>query len=248
MDWLTRFPSLSLIAVALLVMGLERLWPHHAVDRRRDLGLDLVGVVAGLVAVVVAYGALRAAVPVLRPAAWTDATRPLQALPSAAKVAVVVLLADFTIYWLHRLMHRWPLTWRMHRWHHTIEHMYWFAGFRASFLHVLLYGLPQVFLPTLVVELDAAEVAAATAIANLVQVWTHANIRVRCDALQWLIVTPDYHRLHHRADGAAPRNFGNLLTLWDRLFGTHEAPSAGRSAPCGLGEPRPGLLRMLVGI
>ena len=245
---LTQYPSASLILFALVFVVLEGVLPHRPVDRRREWPLDLLAVAAGVVFVVVAYGGLRHLIPVLDALAPSTVLRALRTLPSAAKVVLVVLLVDFTIYWLHRFMHRWPVGWRMHRWHHTIEQMYWFAGFRASFLHVLLYGVPQVFVPTLVFDLDAVEVAVATAIANFVQVWTHSNIQPRLGPLQWWIVTPDYHRLHHRTGAETVRNFGNLLTVWDRLFRTHESPPLNAELPCGLGEPRPGLPRMLLGL
>lgn len=169
-------------------------------------------------------------------------------LPSAVKLLWVVLLVDFSIYWLHWCMHRWKFAWRTHRWHHSIEQMYWFAGFRASFLHILLYAIPQLVLPMAIFDLNASEIVVASAAGNFVQIWTHTNLKVNIGPLQWLIVTPDYHRLHHRAGHGPARNLGNLLTVWDRLFGTHEAPDRLRASRCGIVEPRPSLLRMVLGV
>jgi sterol desaturase/sphingolipid hydroxylase (fatty acid hydroxylase superfamily) len=245
---LAQHQSLSLVGTAIAFLALERILPHYPVDRRRDLGLDVVGVIAGLAFVAIAYGALHRLVDEVSGGWWAMSMCPLHTWPSAAKVAMVVLLVDFTIYWLHRSMHRWPFSWRMHRWHHSIEQMYWFAGFRASFPHILLYGIPQVVLPTVVFDLSPLETTAAAAIANFVQIWTHTNIRVDIGPLQWLIVTPAYHRVHHRASAEPARNFGNLLTIWDRMFGTHEAPRREVTVLCGLAEPRPPLARMLLGV
>jgi len=247
-DALVEYQSLSLVLLAIGFATLEAILPHHPVDRRRDLRLDLLGVVAGVAFVAVAYGGLRRLVGLADSRAWDGALLALRGLPSAAKVLLVVLLVDFSIYWLHAIMHRWEFAWRMHRWHHTIEQMYWFAGFRASFLHILLYGVPQVVLPVIVFDLGPWETTVAAAVANFVQLWTHTNLKVDIGPLQWLFVTPDYHRVHHRAAIGPPRNLGNVLTVWDRLFGTHEAPGRSAAGRCGLVGPRPPLLRMVLGL
>jgi sterol desaturase/sphingolipid hydroxylase (fatty acid hydroxylase superfamily) len=244
---LADYQSLSLIVLAIVFAVLERFLPHHPVDRRRDLLLDTLGVVAGAAFVAISYGTLRWLVKLADGMGWDGALRTTRALPSAAKIVLVVVLVDFSIYWLHTFMHRCAFAWRMHRWHHSIEQMYWFAGFRASFLHVLLYGIPQVVVPVVVFDLGPSETMLVTGVANFVQIWTHTNLRVSIGPLQWLIVTPDYHRVHHRASDGPARNLGNVLTLWDRLFGTHEAPDRSPVRRCGLVEPRPGLTRMLLG-
>jgi sterol desaturase/sphingolipid hydroxylase (fatty acid hydroxylase superfamily) len=62
------------------------------------------------------------------------------------------------------------------------------------------------------------------AIAIAVQLWQHANVRLsaRVDhALGWVLVTPRQHRAHHATDPALfNSNFGTVLSVWDRLFGT----------------------------
>jgi sterol desaturase/sphingolipid hydroxylase (fatty acid hydroxylase superfamily) len=72
----------------------------------------------------------------------------------------------------------------MHRWHHSIEQLYWFAGFRASFLHILLFGISQVIVPVFVFDLNMSEMMVATGLGNFVQIWTHTNLKVniaRCN-------------------------------------------------------------------
>jgi sterol desaturase/sphingolipid hydroxylase (fatty acid hydroxylase superfamily) len=245
---LVQYQSWSIVLIAVAFAALELVVPHHPVNRRRELTRDLVGALAGVVFVMVSYSALQWAVRLTSREGLGGAVFESGALPSVVRVLLVVLVVDFCIYWLHRLMHRSAGFWRMHRWHHSIEEMYWFAGFRASLPHILIYGIPQVIVPSLIFDLSALELAAAAAIGNFVQVWTHANIKAHIGPLQWLIVTPDYHRLHHRASERPAVNLGNVLTVWDRLFGTHEAPDGRRSERCGLVEPRPPLWRMLLGV
>ena len=68
-------------------------------------------------------------------------------------------------------------------------------------------------------------------ISHIIGVTQHANVRVftaRMDrALQWVFVTPDMHRVHHSALRAEhDSNYGNILSIWDHLFGTYRAASA----------------------
>jgi len=247
-DALTQYPSLSLVLIAIAFMALEPILPHHPVDRRREILLNVVGVLAGVAFVAISYGALRGLERMADAAAWGQVLRMPRELPSFAKILFVVLIVDFAIFWLHAFMHHWKFSWRMHRWHHSIEQMYWFAGFRASLPHIFLYGIPQVVVPVIVFDLSPWETMVASAVANFVQIWTHTNLKVNIGPLKWLIVTPDYHRVHHLAHDGPAKNLGNLLTIWDRLFGTYEAPERSPIGRCGLLEPRPGLLRMLLGI
>jgi sterol desaturase/sphingolipid hydroxylase (fatty acid hydroxylase superfamily) len=247
-DALVQYQSLALIVMAIGFAALELILPHYPVDRRRDLFLDFVGVVAGFAFVAVSYSALRWLVSLAGDPSWDRAMSAPRELPSMVKVLLVVLIVDFSIYWLHVFMHRYRFAWRMHRWHHSIEQMYWFAGFRASFLHILIYGIPQVAVPMIVFDLSLSEMMVASAVGNFVQIWTHTNLKVNLGPLQWLIVTPDYHRVHHRAGDGPAKNLGNLLTVWDRLLGTYEAADQSAVDHCGLVEPRPGLIRMMLGI
>lgn len=247
-DALIQYQSLSLVLIAVAFIVLEPILPHYPVDRRREMLLNVVGVLAGVAFVAISYGALRQLGGTVDVAAWEQAMRVPRELASPVKVLFVVLIVDFSIYWLHRFMHRWNFSWRMHRWHHSIEQMYWFAGFRASFLHILLYGIPQVVVPVFIFDLGPSETMVASVVANFVQIWTHTNLKVNIGPLKWLIVTPDYHRVHHRASDGPAKNLGNLLTVWDRLFGTYEEPERSPIGRLGLVEPRPGLLRMLLGV
>lgn len=247
-DALTQYRSLWLIVMAAGFLVLEQILPHHPVNRRRHLHLDFLGVVAGLAFVAISYGSLRWLGALMDGLVWEDALPTLHDLPSPIKVLLVIIAVDFVIYWLHAFMHQWQFSWRMHRWHHSIEEMYWFSGLRASFPHVFLYAIPQVVLPVFIFDLSAAEMLVATGVGNFVQLWTHTNLKIHIGPLGWLLVTPNYHRVHHRTDQARPTNLGNLLTVWDRLFGTYEAPVQTSTTRLGLAERAPHPLRMLMGI
>ncbi len=118
----------------------------------------------------------------------------------------------------------------------------------ASFLHILLYSFAQVIGPVFVFDLNAAETAIAAAVANVLQIWIHSNLKLDIGPLGWLFVMSEFHRAHHCASPGPARNLGNVVTLWDRLFGTFEAPEPNPRSCLGLADPSPALVRRLLGV
>jgi sterol desaturase/sphingolipid hydroxylase (fatty acid hydroxylase superfamily) len=146
-------------------------------------------------------------------------------------------------------MHGSPLLWRTHVFHHSIEDLYWLSGARTSALHLLLFALPQVLLAYYVLGLSAIEASVAFSIGVVVNLWVHTNVRADLGPLGWLLITPDYHRIHHGASQRSARNLGFVFTVWDRVFGTYEDPRRVReTGPLGLAEREASLPRMVIGV
>jgi sterol desaturase/sphingolipid hydroxylase (fatty acid hydroxylase superfamily) len=229
----------------------ERLWPARPVDRWRDLKLDVLSFAFALGVNRVSTHLIRSFVGDLTPASIAGPIHFLQSLPSFWKIILALFVADFLIYWIHRAQHRFDLLWRTHAWHHSIEQMYWFAGFRTSFLHSFIYNIPQVIIPVTLFKLSPAEAGVGYSLALLIQFWEHTNLTINVGPLAWLIITPDYHRIHHSATIHRGKNLGTTFSLWDRMFGTYVDPaSVPEHFPLGLGERVPGkkIPRMLVGL
>jgi sterol desaturase/sphingolipid hydroxylase (fatty acid hydroxylase superfamily) len=140
-----------------------------------------------------------------------------------------ILLVDFVRYASHVVHHRVPWLWRFHSVHHadgdvdvttTLRH-HPVEGLSMWVLTTAAYGLLDV--PIIVIV--AFEVV-ATAFASV----QHANIRLPA-LLERLLLpvfcTPDMHRIHHSIEVAEGNsNYGVVLSLWDRLFGTYTELSA----------------------
>src|SRR6516164_10432410 len=109
----------------------ERLWPARPVDRVRDLKLDLLSFAFALLANRVCNYLFRGLATQMTPGFVSAPLQQLQALPSFWKIALAIFLVDFIIYWIHRAQHNFEMMWRTHAWHHSIEEMYWFDGFRT---------------------------------------------------------------------------------------------------------------------
>jgi len=160
-------------------------------------------------------------------------------IPQAAACALALVALDLAIYWQHRAFHASALLWRVHRVHHTDN------GFDASLglrFHPFEILLSTLFKLGVVVALGVAPeiVLIYELILLAMSLFTHADIALprRLDAaLRWLIVTPDWHRVHHSIHRVeTDSNYGNWLSVWDRLFGT------------SIAQPRDGHAGMRIGL
>lgn len=146
------------------------------------------------------------------------------ALPGWFEVIAALLLLDLGHFAIHFALHKVPLLWRIHRLHHTDQDFDFTTGSRFHPLEALvesganLMVIVLVGAPTLSVVLYVLAYAITT-------VWVHGNIRMPAGwdrRLRSILVTPDMHRVHHsQIQRETDSNFGGLLSLWDRLFGTY---------------------------
>lgn len=163
------------------------------------------------------------------------------AFPTWGAVALTLIVRSLANYGLHRAAHAVPLLWRLHRVHHCDTAVDLSTGFRhhpAELLYVAagLAGL-AVLCGFSVPALVGYELVAAT-----FALWTHANLRLPGwleRGMGWLFATPALHHVHHSAaQPGTDRNYGEVLILWDRLFGTYRRlpPNALRESRFGLGD------------
>jgi sterol desaturase/sphingolipid hydroxylase (fatty acid hydroxylase superfamily) len=229
----------------------ERIRPARPVNRFLDLKLDVLSFAFALTVNRLSIHAIRNFAVGFTPASYASHIHYLQTLPSIVKIILALFLVDFCIYWIHRAQHRFDLLWRTHAWHHSIEQMYWFSGFRTSFLHSFIYNIPQVLIPVTFLKLSPAEAGIGYSLGLLIQFWEHTNLNVNIGRLAWLIITPEYHRIHHSATVHRGQNLGTTFSLWDRMFGTFVDPnSVAEHFPLGLGErvQEKKIPRMLLGV
>ena len=164
------------------------------------------------------------------------------------RIVLYYLAADFGSYWMHRLMHTRHL-WRVHRWHHAPEQLYWLSGVRATISQQILFNLPGIAaLPILSGGPDwiGVLVIVEGVIRND---WMHMNVSWRSHWLERVLVTPRYHHIHHSTDAELhDGNYGSLFSIWDRLFGTYIDPDTTSAKAFGLGEPRRNPVLLALGI
>jgi sterol desaturase/sphingolipid hydroxylase (fatty acid hydroxylase superfamily) len=156
-------------------------------------------------------------------------------------VPISVLLFDCLIYWQHRVFHRVPMFWRIHRVHHADPHLDASSGLRFHPLEIAL---------SLVVKIAAVLLLGAPVLAilifevllNATAIFNHSNIKLphKLDKLlRTFIVTQAMHRIHHsQVVRETNSNYGFNLSIWDRLFGSYieEAANGDNAIKLGLKE------------
>jgi sterol desaturase/sphingolipid hydroxylase (fatty acid hydroxylase superfamily) len=245
-----NYQILAFVMLVVVFEILERVRPAREVDRWKDLKIDVLSFTVAIGINQVCKLILGAVFLSSLPLWLSSSLAGLQSLPSWARICLAILIVDFVIYWIHRAQHRSDLLWRTHAWHHSIEQLYWFSGFRTSFFHSFLYAIPVTSVSLLVFNLTPLEAGIGYSIGLLVQFWEHTNLRIDVGWLKYIIITPDYHRVHH-ATSHNRSNYGTTFSFWDRMFGTYRDPATvPLTEPLGMGEPidQKQLPRMMIGV
>lgn len=154
--------------------------------------------------------------------------------PVVAQVILLIVAADFMRYWLHRLSHTYPLLWRLHAVHHSVERLYWL---NTSRFHPIEKTL-QFFLDTLpfiLMGVDTRIIGFWFVVYSVNGFFQHSNIQLQFSWLSNIFSTAEMHRWHHsRKPGESNNNYANVFILWDRLFGTFFRPTQREVEELGL--------------
>ena len=139
--------------------------------------------------------------------------------------------------------------WRTHKWHHSPNYLYWLAGIRTSIPHIVLFNLTFIAARPLLGGAPLWLFQLILVEHILRNNWMHMNVSWKSRWLEYLIVTPRYHHVHHSDNPVHYRsNLGSLLTIWDRVFGTYFDPGkVKQNLRFGIGE-RVAPLRLVLGV
>jgi alkylglycerol monooxygenase len=145
-----------------------------------------------------------------------------------------LVLYDLCYYWLHRLGHESAVLWAAHVVHHQSQHYNLSTALRqtsSGFLLGWVFYLPMALLGV------PPEVFAVVALIDLLyQFWVHTEHIGRLGWFDRVFCSPSNHRVHHAInDQYLDKNFGGILVIWDRLFGTFKE----ESEPCIYGTRDP---------
>ena len=140
-------------------------------------------------------------------------------IESYAHWLLAILLYDFLYYWFHRISHERQFFWGSHVVHHQSEDYNLSTALRqtsTSFLTTWVFFIPCFFLGMPIY------MYVSVATAHLVyQFWVHTQHIGKLGIFEWFMITPSNHRVHHAQNHSyIDKNYGGLLIIWDRLFGT----------------------------
>lgn len=155
--------------------------------------------------------------------------------PVAVTLSVVVL--DLATYVAHVSMHHSSLLWRIHRVHHSDVFVDVTTAFRQHPLEGI-WRFAWIIVPILVLGLPLSGVISYRILSAVNALFEHANIQIgdRFDRrLARVWVSPNMHKVHHSRDQQqTDSNYGNILAVFDRLFGTFRPTEEARSIVYGL--------------
>ena len=135
--------------------------------------------------------------------------------------ALALLAADFMYYWEHRLAHEIRIFWTQHAVHHSSRHMNILVGVRFGPFEGVISALA--LFPLILAGFPPAFVFAGMVIVLAYQTWIHTELIGQLGPLEGLLNTPANHRVHHGCDDKyIDKNYGGILIIWDRIFGTFQ--------------------------
>ena len=142
-------------------------------------------------------------------------------IPIWALWIITFISIDLVFYVYHRMSHRIRFLWAIHLSHHSSEEMNFAVSFRQAWFGPISKIPFFMVLPLL--GFDPTIVAVAGIISTLWGIVGHTQVIGKLGLLEWIFNTPSHHRVHHGSNKQyIDKNYGNLLIIWDRLFGTFE--------------------------
>ncbi len=147
--------------------------------------------------------------------------------------AVLLVSEDFMYYWLHRVDHYCRLFWAVHVTHHSSEEFNLTVGFRSSVFQPLYRFI--YFIPLSLCGFKGIDIMFMYAATQIFGILVHTQAINKMGILEYVIVTPSHHRVHHGSNVKyLDKNMGMLLIIWDKLFGTFQAEEENEKVKYGL--------------
>ena len=143
-------------------------------------------------------------------------------LPLWAMWLLTFIMIDLVFYVYHRMSHRVRFLWAIHLSHHSSKEMNFAVSFRQAWFGPI--SKIPFFMALPLLGFDPTIIAVAGVISTLWGIVGHTQIIGKLGPLEWIFNTPSHHRVHHGSNKQyIDKNYGNLLIIWDRMFGTFES-------------------------
>lgn len=224
----------------------ERLWLRSDGETVNDIGHTLAtkGLLqlAGLIAVVFPMYAAHILQPLAAlkfgfwPSEW----------PMLVQVALGVVVAEFGLYWSHRIAHERLFFWRFHALHHSVVRL-WVINTGRFHVADSLFKVAMSQIPLYCLGAPLPVFWWLGAVTAFIGILTHCNVDMRTGVFDFIFSTPRLHRWHHSKDlREGNMNYGENVVVWDVMFGTYYNPDRPSSTDIGIkGEIAEGFLKQL---
>ena len=140
---------------------------------------------------------------------------------NALTIGITFLATEFAYYWYHRFSHEIPLMWTMHHTHHSSPWMNLSTAIRVNWIGKFMG--PIIYTPLILIGLSPEIVIVCLTLGLFYQFFLHTEAIGKLSFLEGWINTPSAHRVHHGSNERyIDKNYGGLLMIYDRIFGTYE--------------------------
>ncbi|MFS4580439.1 sterol desaturase family protein [Phaeobacter sp. C3_T13_0] len=214
----TLFSVVEILGLAFLfALASETVWDVVA-GRRKGLGETFANVAIAIVTALLErtfYGLIFVVALLL-----TASFAVLEIPQGWWSVPLAVLAADFTYYWMHRCEHEVRLFWANHSVHHSSPEFNFTTALRISWMDALIEWV--FFIPMILLGFSLVHTVVGLVVVVAYQSWIHTEKVGKLGWLDGVFNTPSVHRVHHGSNAQyIDKNYGGILIIWDRLFGTY---------------------------
>jgi len=164
----------------------------------------------GLVVILVSYS-------------WLSAQLAITHIDAGLWLYIIAFICiDFASYWSHRLNHKINFFWNQHVIHHSSEEFNMACALRQSISNILGYGA-LFLIPAAILGIPEQVIAVLAPLHLFGQFWYHTQHIGKLGWLEYIIVTPSQHRVHHAINPIyIDKNLSAIFCVWDRMFGTFQ--------------------------
>jgi sterol desaturase/sphingolipid hydroxylase (fatty acid hydroxylase superfamily) len=152
-------------------------------------------------------------------------------------ILLLFLGIEFFYYWHHRAAHEIRWLWATHAVHHSSRHLNLSAAYRLGWTG-WLSGNFLFFMPLCWLGFHPIKIMMGLALNLTYQFWIHTELIPKLGRLEWILNTPSHHRVHHASNPHyIDRNYGGVLIIFDRWFGTFQVEQPHCPPVYGLTHP-----------
>lgn len=212
--WIEQIAVWLIVILVMLEMGID-LFCHNQRNYRDTLANIAIAIGYSLTSTTIGYVIAFAGLRFFSQfSLWHVAT-------NIWTIILAVAIADFLYYWEHRIEHRIRFFWAYHNVHHSSTDYNLTVASRLSWVET---GILWIFyIPMALLGFDPLVIFITVQISAVYQTWIHTQKIGRLGILEKMINTPALHRVHHASnDRYIDKNFGGIVMIWDRLFGTYQ--------------------------
>jgi sterol desaturase/sphingolipid hydroxylase (fatty acid hydroxylase superfamily) len=165
----------------------------------------------------------------------------LKGLPFVIGFIITLLAYEFFLYWFHRLSHEMGgsvggFLWRVHSIHHLPDKVYLIMHAVFHPINAVMVSLILQFV-LVMAGADAKSMYLLNTFVGLQGLFSHYNVDIRAGFLNYIFVGTELHRFHHSADMSQAKNYGQIISFWDIVFGTFVYKPGVLPERLGVAEP-----------